>query len=226
MKLLFVTLFNFFLLTLSTVTFLENTAPLKIKITSIIVVIILINFLLFMGYILLSYLGDKFIRFEEKRKWRKYTLYNWMGDVGNEIHLFDDLSKIKDINNKTIHENFSLIKKKLNEKYPDKEKLNELKILLEARSESDKIKVIRGLAQTLVIAGSTPLIVNVITGNVTDTVIMVQNLIFFILSWFGILYLIKDLNGVIDRNNLLLKIVNKLLLQDEIHPTRQLEDTD
>ncbi len=171
--------------------------------------VIVINLIIVLGDIILNkFVFSIIMKYDEKRRKKKYSLYNWVGELGQDIYLYEELNKVKEITNNSIKQNFDSIKFLLKEKYPNKKELNEYKIILEAREKSEHVKTLKGVAQAFLIAGSSPLLINVTTGDIDNVINLLRNLFVFVITWFGFLFIIRDLNHQMDRNILLLKLVN------------------
>lgn len=208
---------NFYILTILIITIykvINDGVTLLNLIIKAIIVLAVSNILLLVFEKLLTKIINYAIKIFNKKKMKRYSLFEWMGET-KWLDLMDNLSNKKGFSNNDIHENYQLIKKEIRSIYNNIDKLKSLKIYLEVITESPKLTILNSVTQTILLAIITTSIIGYINGLMTLKNHIYLYLFVVILVWFVLLASISFINKEINKNKLLLKLVLECLTEDE-----------
>ncbi|QKY70198.1 hypothetical protein [Lentibacillus sp. CBA3610] len=167
------------------------------------IVIAIMNFLLLLS----EKISEKIYNWHLIRKTNQSNMLDWLGEE-HWLNLHERLLKIKNFNETALIKNFGSVKKEIKKEFNTKEKLEMLRIYLEGRVESPKLKTINIVTYTILIAVITSSIVPLINGllefNSTASYIY---LIILAIVWLLLLASISSISKEIDKNRVLLKLV-------------------
>ncbi|OAH57774.1 MULTISPECIES: hypothetical protein [Bacillaceae] len=192
---------------------IEETSMSKI-LFFIIMMYVVFNTLLFLGIYIMDYLVSKLDSFLERKKKKKYSLFNWLSDPYLTLDFRNELLREMDFDSKNFHENYQKIKEKIKEN----KSLNDLKALkmyMEMKTESPRYNSILSSTQTILIAVLTTALITMYNIDSTNVFERNKSLIFFGGFWAFLLLTIDYISKEIDRNKLLLKLISECVEEEE-----------
>ncbi|WP_053362560.1 hypothetical protein [Bacillus sp. FJAT-27251] len=177
--------------------------------------IIIINILVF----ILDFLLKRFDLFLKKRKQKNYSLYDWLSDPNLISSFTTELTTTKRIDSKNFYSNYNLTKQILKNHFKKEEDLRSFKIYLEMITESPRYNAILTASQSIIVAIIVSLLLILFNNNdQLSHLELYSRSIIFIMLWICLLSLITFFSKEIDRNKILLKLVNECIL--EIQPEK------
>lgn len=184
----------------------KSSVGIKLQIINYVILIIGTNIIISIVYFLGEKFSDKLFVWLDKRKMKKYSLYEWAGDpIWLEFH--EQLSSIKEFNPKSLIDNYERIKKEIKKSFDSPKKLNAFKIYLEVKCESPRLNSLLNSTQSIFIALITFSLVTLVNFSELTQIKSLFFIFIFIIVWFGLLMVIIYMSQQIDMNKVLLKLV-------------------
>ena len=174
------------------------------------VLIIIINIIIVIFYFVFTKLGNKISAWVDKKKMEKYSLYEWTGDL-IWLEFNDTLTSIKDFEPKDLYANYNKIKIEMERTFNNREKLIALKIYLEVKSESPRLNSFLSSNQAILVGLVTFFLVTLVDFPELTQLKGMFLFILFVIVWLILLMFIDFTSKQIDRNKVLLKLVNECL---------------
>lgn len=181
-------------------------------ILAFIVILVIVNFLIF----IFGFLSDLVLRWYESRSIKKkYNLYEWLGAPQHPINLYAEFSNIKNFDRNDFKNNCILIKEKIKRETKDINGLREYQSYLKLKNNSPKLKSLLNSFQSIIIAVVTSCLVTLL--NFTKVKPSILPIYFFLFLVFMVILikLIDHSSKKMDRNELLLLLVNECIYEDE-----------
>lgn len=213
---------NVILLIFSIITMISSENNFRENLLIIIIVMFGFNCLLFIIYILGNFLEPIINNKLNKIKLEKYSLFDWLGDSNNRFRdFYNVLKNEKNVYDKEFNDNYDKLLEIIRNQFPTKEELMKLQTVLEVNNSSPRIHLIKNATITLLIAGLTPSLLQIINMFISDNeineLIMLSSVGLFLLLWFLLLYFIEFISKKSDGTDYLLKIVQMLLENDDFY---------
>ncbi|TWT05446.1 hypothetical protein FQV26_13515 [Planococcus sp. CPCC 101016] len=171
------------------------------------IIIIIINILLFF----LDILYNKFFVWYEKKSREKYNFYQWIGNPDPPINMYEEFKNKKDFSPKDFNENCRLIKTKVKEEMASLNKLKSYKTFLELQINSPRLNAVMNSFQTILIAIITATLITFLNFFDVESKILVISYFVSIILAVGLFKGIDFFSNEIDRNRLLLILVNECI---------------
>ncbi|MGG3624380.1 hypothetical protein ABES25_12575 [Bacillus gobiensis] len=194
------------------VSFLEKLSILN-TIKEFVISVIVFNLMIFIFDIAINYF-IKIINKREKRKKENSNLYQWLGEGPEWLDLYKDLKSIQEFDKGSLHGGLSITKREIKQKFPNINRLTSLKIYLETKVESPKLTTKLSAFQTIFVALITTTLVTLVNISNLNNLIFYSSAVVFIFGLLILIYLINSFSKEIERNKLLLKLVN-LCIEEE-----------
>ncbi|WP_199427078.1 hypothetical protein [Thermaerobacillus caldiproteolyticus] len=207
--------FNIYILLIAALRMIQDNKTIYDVLFITLVILLITNLVMFLIEKLLGGVIDFAFKWYEKRKMKNYNLFEWIGDSNNRIKLYDNLSKIKQFDKGSIHDNLQKIKDEIKKEFNNINKLQSLKIYLEVKVESPKLTSLNTATQTVLLALMTSSLVNLLNGFGNANLKMFTNLIVVMAVWFGLLVAISFISKQIDKFKLLLKLVMECIEEEK-----------
>lgn len=184
----------------------------KVQIINYVILFSVTNVIFIIIQFSITKLMDKFFIWIDKRKMDKYSLYEWSGEpIWLDFHT--QLSSIKDFDPKSLSDNYERIKEEIKKTFNTSKKLTAFKIYLEVKCESTRLNSLLNSTQSIFVALITFSIVTLVSYTELTQMKSVVFIIIFLIVWFGLLMVIDYVSKLIDRNKVLLKLVNECLIE-------------
>ncbi|WP_340084191.1 hypothetical protein MHB50_16010 [Siminovitchia sp. FSL H7-0308] len=209
MELIIIFLFDIAIIISAILTFI-NEGDLLESIIAGIVIITLFNFIMVEGFIFVGKIENRLNKVKDN-----YSINMWLSESDNlPINILTDLINIKSRKNDLLY-NYNKTKEVILDECKTKEELEVLKIFLEVNKESKRKEMYNISFQSILIAISIPIFVEMVKLKASFDVVSVVLLLFFVL--LGMYFLIT-LNNARKSNkvNFLLKIVQKCIEENEL----------
>lgn len=184
---------------------------LKTSLINISVIIIILNVFIF----ILVFLYNKFFNWYDKRSKEKYSFYDWMGNPDSPINMYEAFKNKKNFSSKEFNENCKLLKKKIKEEMVSSDKLNSYKTFLELQISSPRLNAIMNSSQTILIAVITAALVTFLNFFNVKSFSLIISYFVAIVFIIGLFKAIDFFSIEIDRNKLLLVLVNECIEENE-----------
>lgn len=208
-ELIIILLFDIPVTILTILTFINEEGLLE-SVFPTIVLIAVFNLIMIAGFILVGNLENRFSKVQDN-----YSINMWLSESDNlPINILIDLINIKSRKNDLLY-NYNKTKKVILDECKTKEELEVLKIFLEVNKESKRKEMYNFSFQSILIAISIPIFVEMVKLKASFDVVFFVLLIFFVV--LGTYFLIM-LTNARKRNkvNFLLKIVQKCIEENEL----------
>lgn len=180
-------------------------------VSPVIVVLIFVNF----SIMIIEFLFNKLIKWYEKRTAEKYNFYEWLGNPHHPISFYEEFSSKKDFETYNFRENCKIIKEKILQEMIDLNELKGYKIFLELKTQSPRLNSLLSSSQTILIAVIVSTLITFL--NFSDIKInkLIVSYMILIIFGVGLLKMIDFMSKAIDRNKLLLILVNECIQEKE-----------
>lgn len=176
-----------------------------------IVILVAVNFLIF----IFGFLSDLVLKWYESRPNDEYNLYEWLGAPQHPINLYTEFSSIKNFDRRNFKNNCILIKEKIKRETKDINGLRQYQTYLKLKNNSPKLKSFMNSFQSIIIAVVTYCLVTLLNFTKINLSILIINFFAFLVFVVFLVKLIDYLSKEIDRNELLLLLVNECIYEDE-----------
>ena len=178
--------------------------------TSILLIFLAANIFAFT----IDFIFNKLFKWYEKRSTDKYNLHQWMGNPDSPIN-FEEFSSFKDFEPNNFIGNCILIKEIINKALPDLNQLKSYKTFLELKSSSPRLNSLLSSTQTIFIAAITSSLITFLNFTNLSGLKMFLSYIFFLVFFVGLMNFIDFMSKAIDRDKLLLVLVNECIQEKE-----------
>lgn len=178
--------------------------------TTYLVLFLITNAFILTGQFIITKLAHKLTDLINKKKMEKYSLYEWSGDLV-WLEFNDAITSIKDFDPKDLYTNYNQIKKQIEKTYNNREKLIALKIYLEVKSESPRLSSLQSSTQAILVGLITFSLVTLVDFPKLTQLKGSFLFILFALVWLSLLMFIDFTSKQVDRNKVMLKLVNECL---------------
>lgn len=183
----------------------------KESILSLFAVILLFNLFL----LTIDFLFNKFFSWYDKHSAEKYNFYQWMGDPHPPIKFYEEFSSIKKFEHDKFVHNCNRIKEKILRDLPELNDLKGFRTFLELKSASPKLTSLLSSFQTILIAVITSSLVTALNFTKWSQVKIFLSYILFLIFFVGLMKTIDFISKAIDRDKLLLVLVNECIQEKE-----------
>ena len=183
----------------------------KESVLSFIVAILIYN--LFLLIIDVSF--NKFFKWYDKHSAEKYNFYEWMGDPHPPIKFYEEFSNIKEFEHDNFIDNCNLIKDKILRDLPNLTDLNGFRTYLELKSASPRLTSLLNSLQTILIAVITSSLITALNFTKWSELKIFLSYILFLTFFVGLMKIIDFISKAIDRDKLLLVLVNECIREKE-----------
>ncbi|MDY7044415.1 hypothetical protein RVS70_09380 [Virgibacillus sp. M23] len=173
--------------------------------------VVSINLLVFLSYYLLEKAFNKL----EKRSKEKYNLYDWLGNPKSPINLYGKFSKWKGFDSKNFKENCTYLKDEIKKQTKTVEGLKDYKKYLEIKNSSPRLTTLLNSSQTIIIAVITSSLITFLNFTDKKTSSLFLSYFTFIIFLIGLGIVINFMSNEIERNKLLLVLVNECISEEE-----------
>lgn len=164
-----------------------------------------------MLFFILDFLFSKYFDWYDKREKEKYNFYEWIGKPDSPLDLQSFFENKKDFARADFIGNCKLIKDTISYQMDSLEKLQGYKRFLELQTSSPRPNTLMNASQTILIAVITAALITFL--NFDDVRVLMLIVSYFIAMIFvvGLLKAIDFYSSKIDRNRLLLVLVNECI---------------
>lgn len=159
----------------------------------------------------IDFILSKLFEIYIKRSAEKYDFYEWSGKPDSPIDLYKEFSKKKDFDPTRFKENCEKIKEKIYRDLPELDELKSYKTYLELKSTSPRLSSLLSATQTIFIAVIASSLITFLNYTNINGLKMFFSYIFFMLFYFGLMHIIDFMSKAIDRDKLLLVLVNECI---------------
>ncbi|QUG40559.1 hypothetical protein KD050_14805 [Psychrobacillus sp. INOP01] len=173
-------------------------------------------FLLFNLFLfIINFSFNKFFNWYDKHTAEKYNFYQWMGDPHPPIKFYEEFSSIKNFEHNKFIENCNRIKEKMLRDLPELSDLKGFRTFLELKSASPRLTSLLSSMQTILIAVITSSLITTLNFTKWSVLKFILSYILFLIFFVGLMKVIDYISKSIDRNKLLLVLVNECIQEKE-----------
>lgn len=208
------------LLVLASIGPLYNLHVSGMSIKNLILVFIIFIVVINISSFLIFWIIDKIYQRFEKRAAEKFSVYHWLGNPVNPITLKDSLSNIKEFTPENFQHNCSIVKEKILSQLSEAEELRaeelrSYKRFLDLKNESPRLTSLLSSFKTILIAIITATILTFLNFNEFSYTTFAISYFVLIISAGTLLVSIDYMSKTVDRDKLLLVLVNECIEETE-----------
>lgn len=171
------------------------------------IILVISNILFFM----LDILFNKYFDWYDKREKEKYNFYDWIGKPDSPLDLQSIYENKKDFARDDFIGNCKLIKDTISDKMNSLEKLQGYRRFLELQTSSPRLNTLMNASQTILIAVITAALITFLNFNDVSVLMLIVSYFVAMIFVVGLLKAIDFYSSKIDRNKLLLVLVNECI---------------
>ena len=172
---------------------------------------LIVNLLIF----IINFSFNKFFSWYDKHTAEKYNFYQWMGNPQAPIMFYEEFSSIKNFEHNKFVENCNRIKEKILRDLPEQSDLNGFRTFLELETSSPRLTSLLGSMQTILIAVITSSLITTLNFTNWSVWKFIISYILLLVFFVGLMRVIDFISKTIDRNKLLLVLVNECIQEKE-----------
>lgn len=172
---------------------------------------LLVNLLIF----IIDFSFNKFFSWYDKHTSEKYNFYQWMGNPQPPIMFYEEFSSFKNFEHNKFVENCNRIKEKMLRDLPEQSDLKGFRTFLELKTSSPRLTSLLGSMQTILIAVITSSLITTLNFTNWSVWKFIISYILFLIFFVGLIRVIDFISKTIDRNKLLLVLVNECIQEKE-----------
>lgn len=185
------------------------------SIKNLVLVFIIFTAVINISAFLIFWIIDKIYQRFEKRAAEKFSVYHWLGNPVNPISLKDSLSNIKEFTPENFQHNCSIVKEKILSQLSEAEELRSYKRFLDLKNESPRLTSLLSSFKTILIAIITATILTFLNFNEFSYTTFAISYFVLIISAGTLLVSIDYMSKTVDRDKLLLVLVNECIEEIE-----------